>query len=148
MRDRRMRLYHRGAFRRAQVTAQIAQLARAEDSSDRSLEFRFGLGAPSDEPLLRFSGLPLSFGKKSCRKCQHCNDHDSGNNDPLQGHRIHGYALMLIDRLTACLYGTRGLRQVKVAATEQSHETDKNQIDRDDIVQQSRHHKDQDARDQ
>jgi len=38
--------------------------------------------------------------------------------------------------------------QMDAAAAEQSQQTDNDQIDRDDIVQQSRHHKDQNASDQ
>jgi len=41
--------------------------------------------------------------------------------------------LMVLDRLAACLYGARGLRQVQAAAAEQSHEADNDQIDRDDM---------------
>ena len=47
--------------------------------------------------------------------------------------------------------GCRKLRQsdqMNAAAAEQSQQTDNDQIDRDDIVQQSRHHKDQNASDQ
>lgn len=41
-----------------------------------------------------------------------------------------------------------GLLQMKATAAEQSQETGNDQVNRDDIVQQSRHHKDQDAGDQ
>jgi ethanolamine permease len=40
------------------------------------------------------------------------------------------------------------LMQVQVTGAKQSHDTDDDQIDRDDIVQQSRRHEDQDSRDQ
>ena len=54
----------------------------------------------------------------------------------------------MLDRSAGCLYEALGLRQVQAAAAKQSHESDNDQIDRDDIVQQSRHHKDQNAGDQ
>jgi hypothetical protein len=38
-----------------------------------------------------------------------------------------------------------GLLQMKVAAAEQSQQTDNDQIDRNDVVQQSRHHKNKNA---
>ena len=38
-----------------------------------------------------------------------------------------------------------GLLQMKVAAAEQPQQTDNDQIDRNDIVQQSRHHKNENA---
>jgi hypothetical protein len=54
---------------------------------------------------------------------------------------------MVLDRQQAVCTAL-GLLQMKVATAEQSQQTDNDQIDRDDIVQQSRHHKDQNASDQ
>src|ERR1700691_6114014 len=47
--------------------------------------------------------------------------------------------------VAGCLYGSN-LVQMKAAAAEQSHKTDNDQIDGDDIVQQSRHHKNKKCR--
>jgi hypothetical protein len=67
------------------------------------LEFRFGFCSPSEltdgsavfrtEPLSKPRGLPFPLGEKPRRKCQQCNDHHTGNNDLLQGNRIHVYVL-------------------------------------------------------
>jgi ethanolamine permease len=59
---------------------------------------------------------------------------------------IAGLALSLVYHAGRARGGR--LMQVQVAGAKQSHDTDDDQVDRDDIVQQPRGHEDQDSRDQ
>ena len=67
------------------------------------LEFQFGFCSSSEltdssavfrtEPLLKPLGLLFLSREEPCRNCEQCNDHNTGNNDPLEGNCIHVYVL-------------------------------------------------------
>src|ERR1700733_148794 len=71
-----------------------------------SLEFRFPLSAPSKltdstvvfwtEPFLKSRGLVSPADEKPRRECKQRDEHNSGNNDPLNRDRIHIYVLPTI----------------------------------------------------